>query len=126
MGIDAGEPANVSGTLVLQLDHLPAAVCLVRVSGCLDRTTLPELSHVLDEELAAAPAAIVIDLSALSVITPDAVPALVRVAYRAGDADIGLCLVSADPTVNGALALAGVDDLFEIHQSVRAGLRSLN
>jgi hypothetical protein len=54
------------------------------------------------------------------------VPTLVHVACRAGEADIGLCLVTADHTVNGALATAGVHDLFEIHPTTEAALRALS
>jgi anti-anti-sigma factor len=99
---------------------------VVRTGGCLDRTTAPRLQQVFDEQLGAAPGAIVIDLSALCVLAPDAVPGLVRVAYRAGEADVGLCLVTTDRTVNGVLAAAGVHDLFEIHRTVNAGLRALS
>jgi anti-anti-sigma regulatory factor len=81
---------------------------------------------VLDDQFAAAPWAIVVDLSALSVLKPDVVPTLVHVACRAGEADIGLCLVTADHTVNGALATAGVHDLFEIHPTTEAALRALS
>jgi anti-anti-sigma factor len=88
--------------LTLRLDHLRAGVPVVHVSGYLDHRTAPDLQHLLNDQLAAtAPWAIVVDLSALSVLKPDAIPTLVHVAYRAGEADIGLCLVTADYTLAG-------------------------
>ena len=79
---------------------------VVHVGGRLDQLTALDLQHLLDDRLAAAPWGIVLDLSALSVLEPGAVPTLVHVASRAGEADIGLCLV-ADGTVSQALATAG-------------------
>jgi anti-anti-sigma factor len=101
-------------------------VPVVRASGCLDRLTAPDLRQVLDEQLDAAPWAIVVDLSAVSVLQPDAVPTLVDVAHSAGEADIGLCLVAVDGIVDGALAAAGVHDLFEIHPTMEAALDALS
>jgi anti-sigma B factor antagonist len=126
MSTNADEPAGPPGTLTLRLDHLRAGVPGVHASGCLDRTTAPDLQHVLDDQLAAAPWAIVIDLSAVSVLEPTAVPTLVQIAYRAGEADIGVCLVTADSAVKGALATMGVEKLFEIHSTTEAALRALS
>jgi anti-anti-sigma factor len=126
MCTDADGPAGTPGTLTLRLDHLRAGVPVVHASGCLDHRTAPDLQHLLDDQLAVAPWAIVIDLSALSVLAPDAVPTLVQAACRAGKADIGLCLVTADHTINGALATAGVHKLFEIHPTTEAALRALS
>jgi hypothetical protein len=78
MYTDADGPAVTPGTLTLRLDHLRAGVPVVHASGCLDHVTAPSLQHLLDDQLATAPWAIVIDLSALSVLKPDAVPTLVR------------------------------------------------
>jgi anti-sigma B factor antagonist len=126
MYTDADGPAVTPGTLTLRLDRLWSGVPVVHASGCLDHMTASGLQCVLDDQLAAASWAIVVDLSALSVLKPDAVPTLVRVACRAGEADIGLCLVTADHTVNGALTTAGVHDLFEIHPTAEAALRALS
>lgn len=126
MTTDAGRPANGPGSLTVRVDLLRAGVPVVRASGCLDRLTAPDLRQVLDEQLDAAPWAIVVDLSAVSVLQPDAVPTLVDVAHSAGEADIGLCLVAVDGIVDGALAAAGVHDLFEIHPTMEAALDALS
>jgi anti-anti-sigma regulatory factor len=124
MCADADGHAVSPGTLTLRLDHLRAGVPVVHASGCLDQMTAPGLQHVLDEQLTTAPWAIVVDLSALSVLEPDAVPTLVHVACRAGEADIGLCLVTAGHTANGALGAAA--ELFEIYPTTGAALRALS
>jgi anti-anti-sigma factor len=126
MCTDVDGPADTPGTLTLRLDHLRAGVPVVHVSGCLDHRTAPDLQHLLNDQLATAPWASVVDLSALSVLKPDAIPTLVHVAYRAGEANIGLCLVTADYTLNGALATAGVQEIFEIYPTTEAALRALS
>jgi anti-anti-sigma factor len=101
-------------------------VPVVHAGGCLDSRTAPDLQHLLDDQLAAAPWAIVLDLSALAVLEPGVVSALVHVACRAGEVDIGLCLVTADQTVHQTLAAAGVHELFEICLTTEAALRVLS
>ena len=66
------------------------------------------------------------DLSAVSVLKPGAVPTLVHVAFRAGEADIGLCLLTTDGTVRQPLDSAGVTELFETYPTTGAALRSLS
>lgn len=97
---------------------------MVHVGGCLDQLTAFDLQHLLDDQLAAAPWAIVLDLSTLSVLKPCAVPTLVHVACRAGEADIGLCLV-AEGTLSQTLATVA-PELFEIHPTTKAALRVLS
>ena len=53
----------------------------------------------------------VLDLSWLSSLEPAGVRLLVEVAERAGERDIGLCLVTADGNVIGAMDRAGVREL---------------
>ena len=61
MCADAERAASTPGTLTLRLDHLWAGVPVVHASGCLDHLTAPGLQHLLDEQLATAPWAIVIN-----------------------------------------------------------------
>jgi anti-anti-sigma factor len=112
MSTNVSGPADASGTLTIRLGHLRAGVPVVHVSGRLDQLTVSDLQHLLNDQLAAAPWAIVLDLSALSVLKPCAVPVLVYVACRAGEADIGLCVI-AEGTVSRTLATAA-PELFEI------------
>ena len=61
MCADAERAASTPGTLTLRLDHLWAGVPVVHASGCLDHLTAPDLQHLLDDQLATAPWAIVIN-----------------------------------------------------------------
>jgi len=80
MCADADGPAGTPGTLTLRLGHLRAGVPVVHASGRLDGMTAPGLQHLLDDQLATEPWAIVVDLNALSVLKSEAVPTLVHVA----------------------------------------------
>jgi anti-anti-sigma factor len=117
----AGRP----GPLAVRLAHLRPGVPVIHCSGSLDGTTVAGLRRLLDEQLAAAPWAIVLDLSSVSVLEPDAVHALVDVASRAGQADIGLSLVTADSAVIRSLVTADVHDLFDIHPNMDVARRAL-
>lgn len=75
--------------------------------------------------LAEHPRMLVVDLSTAAV-DAGVVAELVGIAYQAGTADIGLCLLAQrDGCVCRALEDAGVLDLFEIHGSVRKALGTL-
>ena len=93
MDTEAGKSAGPPGVLTLRPNQLRAGVPVVCASGSLDSRTAPGLQRVLD-----APLAIVVDLSPMSVLNPDAVPTLVDLAYHACEADTGVCLVTADHT----------------------------
>jgi anti-anti-sigma factor len=124
MSTNGSGPAGAPGTLTIRLNHLRAGVPVVHVSGRLDQLTAPNLQHLLEDQLAAAPWAIVLNLSTLSVLEPGAVPTLTHIAHRAGEADIGLCLV-ADGTVSHTLA-AAAPELFEVHPTTEAALSALS
>jgi anti-sigma B factor antagonist len=125
MDTDAGGPAGNEAALTLRLDQLRPGVPVVHASGRLDPLTAPDLQRLLDMQLTAAPWAIVLDLSALTVLAPGAVPPLIQILGRAAGADIGLYLVAANDTAHRAFASAGIPELFEIHPTTEAALRAL-
>ncbi|WP_239028318.1 STAS domain-containing protein [Pseudonocardia acidicola] len=125
MGTNANRRAGTPATLTLRLDHLRGDAVIVHASGRLDRATALRLRQLLDDQLAAAPRAIVLDLTSVSVVEPDGVETLDYVARRAGEADIGLGLVTVDGAVIRALATAGVDALFDVYPSTEAARRAL-
>ena len=110
---------------LVRVVHLRPTVPAVHVQGCLDHTTAPAVQKFVLEVLATSPWAVVLDLRALTDLAPDAVAALVDLASVAGDADIGLYLVAADPVVADVLAAAGVHQLFEIHPDIDSALRTM-
>jgi anti-anti-sigma regulatory factor len=74
--------------------------------------------------LGSAPRFVVLDLSELVTLGRAGATALVRVAERAGKSDIGLCLVIAGEGLRQDLVAADAIDLFEIHPSLDAALRT--
>jgi anti-anti-sigma factor len=127
-----GHYANRNGSAApgespgVRLSHLRPGVPCVHARGRLDHATAPGFQQFVLEQLVATPWAIVLDLSALSALTHSAVRALVELACRAGEADIGLYLVVAAGPVGQAFAAAGVRRLFEIHDSSDSALRAMS
>lgn len=112
-------------TLTLRSDQFEAGVPVIHAAGCLDPVAALELRRRLDDQLAARPRAIVLDLSLMSVREPDAVQVLDHVARRAGEADIGMGLVTVDSAVIWALVTAGIDELFDSYPTIEAATRNL-
>ena len=104
--------------LTVQLDLIRPAVPLLQASGVLIPATADTLLAHLDRELGNGARAIVLDLSGLAVLGVDAVPALVDVAQRAGEVDIGLYVVASNGIVMQALRTAGELDLFDVYGDV--------
>lgn len=98
---------------------------LLGVDGELNQWVAPRLERLVEEQFASAPRLLVLDLSGLISLQPEGVQALVRVAYRAGEHDIGLGLVIPDDgRIESALRDAGSLELFELHSSIDSALTS--
>jgi anti-anti-sigma factor len=104
--------------LTVQLDVIRPAVPLLQASGVLIAATADTLLDHLDREIGSGARAIVLDLSGLAVLDVDAVPALVEVAQRAGEVDIGLYVVASNAIVMQALRTAGKLDLLDVYGDV--------
>jgi anti-anti-sigma regulatory factor len=103
--------------LIVRLSVIRPAVPLLQARGELILATLDTLLDHLDHELYSGAKAIVLNLSELSVLGVDALPALADVAYRAGEADVGLYVVGTD-VVQMALRIAGNLELFDLYRDV--------
>lgn len=125
MDRDEREPGGTEENLTIRVDHCRAGVRVIHVGGRLDHRTAPDLQQLLDHQLAAAPWGIVLDFSAVSVLELGAAPTLVHIANRAGEDDVGLCLVIADSAVLRVLTAADILELFEIFPTIAAALRTL-
>jgi anti-anti-sigma regulatory factor len=112
-------------TFVAESDQLRPGVLLVRVCGWLDRPAAARLRVILDGCLDSSPRAVVLDLSALSGLGPDAVPPLVEIAFRAGTTDIGLYLVATGDAIDHVLRDGETSDLFDIHRGIGSVERAL-
>jgi anti-anti-sigma factor len=108
-------PVEDEDLLEIRVSETGPGVRVVRVRGELNETTAFSFERLAQEALAAGRGLVVLDLSDVTTLGPEGVQALVRVAYRAGEADIGLCLAGADrDAIINPLDAAGVRDLFEI------------
>jgi anti-anti-sigma factor len=119
-------PVVEQQAFVVETDQLRPGVPLVRVRGRLDLAAADTLRLVVDECLDHSPWAIVLDLSALVELRDGAVQALVDLACRAGQADIGLYLVTTDTVVENVLDDGETKDLFDIHHSIESAERTLH
>jgi anti-anti-sigma regulatory factor len=107
---------------------LADAVPLVGITGRLAGVAAAQMRHIVHTQLADHPRLMVLDLRAVVALPPDGVAALVAIAYAAGDAEIGLCLVCGDGDEDAVLAGlrdAGVVELFEIQPDLDTALDTL-
>lgn len=110
------------------VEQLTTAVPLIRVSGELTGEVAARLRHTAHAQLARGPRLVVVDLRFITALSPDGVAALVDIAYTAGAADIGLCLVATpdrDHPLAAALRDAGMYDLFDVHPAPAAALDTI-
>jgi hypothetical protein len=80
----------------------------------------------VDEQWAAGPRAIIVDLSQVRAVRIEGLTVLVGLAVRAGEADLGLCLVDGERRLLvRRLEEAGLPDLFAVYATVDDALASL-
>jgi ABC-type transporter Mla MlaB component len=110
------------------IEWLATAVPLIRFAGELTTDTAIQLRHTVYAHLARKSRLVVIDLRPITALHPEGIAALIDIAYEAGEAGIGLCLVaglSDDHPVHTALRGAGLYALFDIHPDPSAALDTL-
>ena len=119
-GSDDGQLLEVS------VESFSAGVRIIRARGELGQGSSRWLDRIVDDELAAAPQLLIIEVSGLAKLLSTVVSALVRAAFHAGEADIALCLVGAGRTdIAWQLEATGWLDLFEIHDTVGAAITEI-
>jgi anti-anti-sigma regulatory factor len=104
------------------------AVPLIRVAGELTGDTAIQLRHTVYTHVARKSRLVVIDLRPITALPPEGIAALVDIAYEAGDASIGLCVVaglSGDHPVRAALREAGLYAIFDLHADPSSALDTL-
>jgi anti-sigma B factor antagonist len=108
--------------LAVYLDMPRPGVRVVGLRGELNLRTASDLEQVLDGQLAAAPRAVVIDLTELESLGPDGVFVLVFAAYRSAMDRIGFCLAGAGRQVANALDASGLIETLDMHDTVEDAL----
>jgi anti-anti-sigma regulatory factor len=92
--------------------------------GTLEGYAVSEVGTAVDRALDRNPWGVVLDLSGIDAMTRAGLAMLIRVVVRAGQLDVGLCLVCSD-AVRSVVVGAEVEELFEMHTSVGAALAAL-
>jgi anti-sigma B factor antagonist len=115
--------AFVAPPLDVTVDRLEPGAVVVHAVGELDLLTTPAFEDRLAAVLAGAPRRLVIDLSRLTFLSARGVDALARLhACRAVGLDRRIRLAGVPPAVHRTLRLAGVGQLFSVHDTVDEAL----
>ncbi|MFQ3548828.1 MAG: STAS domain-containing protein [Armatimonadota bacterium] len=91
---------------------------VISVSGELDIYTAPDFKAKLQEVLSEDKKNLIIDYTSLNYLDSTALGILVGVLKRTREAGKELALVCPSPRVKRLFQLTGLDDVFEIHQSL--------
>lgn len=91
---------------------------VVAVAGEIDLATAASFQEALGEAIAAEPAGIVVDLSAVTFMDSTGMGALVRARRRADEHGRSVALVGATAGVRRILDLTGLDRVFVLHESL--------
>lgn len=92
-------------------------ILVVAVSGRVDSNTAPELERDLKAQVGAAPARVVVDLSAVEYISSAGLRALVSALRSARSHGGDVRLAALSPRVSDVLKLAGLESIFAVYAS---------
>jgi anti-sigma B factor antagonist len=95
---------------------------VVAVAGEIDVYTSPLLQERLVEVLKDGSSSIVLDLSAVTFLDSTGLGVLITGLKRCRSAEGDLVLVTAQPNVLKVLEITGLNDVFQIHDSVEDAL----
>lgn len=99
-------------------------VTVLTVTGEIDLATAPALETAIDAALETGPAALVVDLAAVSFLASAGMAALVAAHQRAGDKTT-IALVAEGPATSRQLKMTALDQVFALHATLDAALASL-
>ncbi|WP_040808207.1 MULTISPECIES: STAS domain-containing protein [Nocardia] len=100
-----------------------AEATVLTVAGDVDLATAPALENAVDAALAGTPAALVIDLTAVSFLASAGMAVLVGAHKRAGDTRIAV--VADGPATSRQLKVTSLDQVFALHPTLDEALASL-
>ncbi|MTE14450.1 STAS domain-containing protein [Nocardia aurantiaca] len=96
---------------------------VLTVAGEVDLATAPALENAIDAALAGKPAALVIDLTAVSFLASAGMAVLVGVHKRAGETH--LMVVADGPATSRQLKMTSLDQVFSLHTTLAEALSAL-
>jgi anti-sigma B factor antagonist len=95
---------------------------ILRLFGEVNLFTAEDFEQIVDGQLAAAPQALILDLTGLTFLGPDGMSVLFGTAYRAGTMAIGFSLACLNESAANAIAVAGLIEMFDVHDTVEDAL----
>lgn len=110
--------------VTIAVEAAAAGITVLRVQGEITGANGPKLDARLQELLATDAHAIIVDLSAARLCGRAGLSALIPLADRAAEANLGLCLVDTKPALHH-LATTGLAGLFELHPTLDECVASL-
>jgi anti-anti-sigma factor len=117
-------PAFPTGRSVVSVSSdVVGGVVVLSVHDVVDAATAPQVSSAVDEVIDAAPAGLVIDLSAVTFLASAGMTVLMKARERAGD--IGFAVVANNPATSRPLRMLGLDAELGVCASVDDALNRL-
>ncbi|MCC3330432.1 STAS domain-containing protein [Nocardia abscessus] len=97
---------------------------VLTVAGEVDLATAPALENAIDAILSGKPAALIIDLTAVSFLASAGMATLVAAHQRAGAAT-AIAVVAEGPATSRQLKMTSLDQVFALHSTLDAALAAL-
>ncbi len=121
---------NTSGDAYPLADTMTTTVAahdgatVLTVAGEVDLATAPALENAIDAILSGKPAALIIDLTAVSFLASAGMATLVAAHQRAG-ATTAIAVVAEGPATSRQLKMTSLDQVFALHSTLDAALAAL-
>jgi anti-anti-sigma factor len=126
---DCEDVTNTSGDAYPLADTMtttvttPDGATVLTVSGEVDLATAPALEAAIEGILGGKPAALIIDLTAVSFLASAGMAALVGAHQRAG-ASTAIAVVADGPATSRQLKMTSLDQVFALHSTLDNALAS--
>ena len=112
--------------MTIQLDETKiGATLVVAPAGRLDSVSTPAFEAALQERIAAAPSALVLDLAAVPFVSSAALRVFLSASRRLGEAGGQLVFCGLADNVREVFAISGFDSIFTTHVDRAAALAAL-
>lgn len=116
----SGDAYPVADTMTTTVASQDGATVLT-VAGEVDLATAPALESSIEAILNGKPAALIIDLTAVSFLASAGMAVLVATHQRAGDAT-AIAVVADGPATSRQLRMTNLDQVFAVHSTLEAAL----
>jgi anti-sigma B factor antagonist len=119
----SGDAYPIADTMTTTVEAQEGATVLT-VAGEVDLATAPALEITIETILNGKPAALIIDLTAVSFLASAGMAALVAAHQRAGEAT-AIAVVADGPATSRQLKMTSLDQVFALHSTLAEALAGL-